>query len=106
MKKNGEVLKAVSLLESIERMQENGIKRLVVSYKDRAIGRGVLTYEGGQFTRLLTIANNPTLTDTSILKYEVGIELLKKMFDETYSVVYTNIVYDEDHVKAVRKEVV
>lgn len=106
MKKNREGIKEISLMESIERMQENGYKRLVMSYKDRAIGRGVLTYEGGQFTRLLTIANNPKLTDISILKYETGIELLKKIFDETYSVVYTNIVYDENHIQAVRKEVV
>ncbi|MEN0661405.1 hypothetical protein NST11_18925 [Caldifermentibacillus hisashii] len=74
----------LSKKESIEKMKENGVERILVTYRDSAIGRGVLSYEDGKFTRLLTVANNPKLTVTEEIEYHQGIQILIMILDGKY----------------------
>jgi hypothetical protein len=73
--------------ESMERMRNDGLKRLIISYKDSAIGRGVLSYENGRFTRLIVIANNPRIAKTDSLDYEHGLTILSMIAEGAFILV-------------------
>jgi hypothetical protein len=101
----------VSVEESMLKMKENGIKRLIVAYKDSAIGRGVLSFsfEEGKFIRTISLQNNPRLTFTSPIDFQRGFEILQKIVKGVYSVQASFLVSDpelERDVQNVRKEVV
>lgn len=101
--------KGVSVEESIKRMRNEGIRRIVVSYKDSAIGRGVLSYENGKFTRLIVIANNPKIIKTDSIDHDYGLTILSMIANGNYTmqsyflIPYKNI---ERNAETVRKEVV
>jgi hypothetical protein len=99
----------VDVMESMERMRNDGFKRLIISYKDSAIGRGVLSYENGRFTRLIVIANNPRIAKTDSLDYEHGLTILSMIAEGNYSMQSYILVPDKNtkrNVETVGKEVV
>lgn len=101
--------KGLTAHESMKRMEQEGVKRIIVTYKDTAIGRGVLNFENGRFTRLLTVANHPRVTLTVPIPYKQGLRILEKILDGVYIFQTCFIISDEKierNVEEVRKEVV
>lgn len=88
-----------------KRIQKGEIKRFFVSYKDSAVGRGVISYENGKFVRLLTISNNPRITSTHFITPQQGMNILSKIDEEIYSLQSFVIVPKERNAKRVRKVV-
>lgn len=79
----------------MERMKSAGYKRLIVSYKDSAIGSGVLSFEDGKFIRLHTIKNDPRLTHSMPIRYESGLEILRNILEGKYALRNLILVKDE-----------
>lgn len=77
--------KVITIQESIKRMAEDGINQIVMTYKDSAIGRHVITYQSGRFTHLIVIKNHPKLTWVQELSYHEGLNIIKNIFDGRYS---------------------
>lgn len=98
--------KGLTVQESMERMQEDGIKRVIVSYRDSAIGKGVLSYENGKFTRLLAIANNPRITSIEEIDYYQGLSILRMILEDIYTLQSFFLVPEETakrNAESVRK---
>ncbi|WP_269919847.1 hypothetical protein [Caldifermentibacillus hisashii] len=99
----------LSQKESMENMKEFGIERILVTYRDSAIGRGVLSYENGRFTRMLTVANNPKLIVTEDIEYHQGIDILLMIIDGKYRLqafFIVNSTANNKNVEVAREEVV
>ena len=97
-----EFKKSLPVKESMRRMKEDGVARIILSYKDAMLGRNVLVYNNGRFTRLLTIANNPKLTVVKEIPYDEGIHALKKIVNGSYRLEYASLMFDKSHPKAER----
>ncbi|MEL3959579.1 hypothetical protein NST17_20715 [Caldifermentibacillus hisashii] len=93
--------------ESMENMKKFGIERILVTYRDSAIGRGVLSYENGRFTRMLTVANNPKLIVTEDIEYHQGINILLMILDGKYRLqAFIIVTANNKNVEVAREEVV
>lgn len=93
--------------KEIESFLNSGVKRILVSYKDSAIGRGVISYENGLFTRLLSVGNNPRVTVTKKISYELGLTILTLIAEGRYSVQSLYIIREnglDRNVLTVRKD--
>lgn len=93
---------------ALQNLNENGLKRLLVAYKDSTVGRGVISYENGKITRMLTVTNNPKLTITKEIDYNQFLNILKRIQSGIYTVQTVFIFNDEveRNADSVRKEVV
>ncbi|MFD2658504.1 hypothetical protein [Gracilibacillus thailandensis] len=96
--------KVLTVQESMERMRKDGISRIIVSYEDTGIGKGVLSYENGKFTRLVTVDNNPNLLGVKEIPYSEGLAVLKLIVREVYKLKTYVLVKDPSLVPSLDKE--
>lgn len=84
--------RALTVQESIERMKKDGIKKIVVAYEDKGVGKCVLTYEYGRFTRLLMLDNNPHLIFVKEIPYTKGLVIINMIAKGVYKLNYCRFI--------------
>lgn len=78
------------------------MKKAFISYKMSNVGRGVLTYENGKFTHLLTVGNDPKNTMTEQISESQGLAILRMIAEENYQLETCLLI--EKEVKKVEEE--
>lgn len=76
--------RVLTVEESMKRMKENGVGRIIISYKDSSIGKRVLSFENGRFNYQLVLKNNPKLVWTFEISHTEGINIIKNIVSGMY----------------------